>query len=132
MQRVLAGLMIPLVLLQAMHLGFNDLIRLDELVEHAQFHQQEYGDSFFVFLSKHYGELKAQHEADHQEELPDHEQLPFQIVAQNGPVIAVVDERFNPDMNLIEFLEGRVINTHYLPSVSDPFKQGVFQPPQKA
>ncbi len=62
-------------------------MQLDELIEHAQFHKQEYGDTFFVFPSKHYGELKAEHSKNHQEEQKDHEQLPFQC---HGHIITII------------------------------------------
>lgn len=132
MQRVLAGLMIPLVLLQAMHLSFRDLVQLDEFVQHAQFHQQQYGDSFLVFVSKHYGELKSEHEQNNQEERPDHEQLPFQISTIGGSAVAIAVTRSTMDFGYTEFSESNAINAHYLSSTSDSFDRGVFQPPQIA
>lgn len=67
-----------LILFQSSNIHFDDIAELDALIEHARFHSQEYGDNFLVFISKHYGELKAEHEKQHQEEKEDHEQLPFQ------------------------------------------------------
>ena len=57
-----------LILFQSFNIHLDDVIELDELIEHAQFHSAEYGDNFFVFISKHYGELKAEHNQQHQEE----------------------------------------------------------------
>lgn len=54
-----------------------DLAQLDDFLTHAQFHEQKYGDNFFVFISKHYGQLKKQHDLEHREEHKDHENLPF-------------------------------------------------------
>jgi len=45
-------------------------------MEHAHFHSENHGDNFIVFISKHYGELKEQHEQQHQEEKKEHEKLP--------------------------------------------------------
>jgi hypothetical protein len=115
-----------------MHLGFSDLVQIDELIEHASFHQQEYGDNFFVFLSKHYGELKAEHEKNHQEEVPDHEQLPFQYSAHTGVVMAVFDHVTGWDLTLTPNPPRTGINSIYLDTPSDPFSRGVFQPPQFA
>ncbi|NAS30224.1 hypothetical protein GTQ40_04520 [Flavobacteriaceae bacterium R38] len=67
-----------LILAQSFNISFNDIIQFDELIAHAQFHKEQYGDDFFVFLSKHYGKLKTEHSKKHQEEKEDHEQLPFQ------------------------------------------------------
>ena len=57
-----------LILLQGANVHFKDLVELGELMEHYQFHNEEYGDNFIVFFSKHYRELKASHSDKHQEE----------------------------------------------------------------
>ncbi|MCJ7465670.1 MAG: hypothetical protein MUO53_03140 [Maribacter sp.] len=67
-----------LLLIQSFNIHLGDILELDDLIEHAQFHAEAYGDNFFVFISKHYGELKAEHSQKHQEERKDHERLPFQ------------------------------------------------------
>ena len=41
-----------LVLIQSLNIGADNIMQLDELIEHAKFHKQEHGDGFFVFLSK--------------------------------------------------------------------------------
>lgn len=132
MQRLLATILMPLILFQGMHLGINDLVQIDELIEHARFHQEQYGDNFFVFLSKHYGELKAEHEKNHQEEVPEHEQLPFQYSTQTGMVLAVFDHTASWDITLSTQPSRSDINSIYRDSPSDPFSRGVFQPPQFA
>jgi len=78
MTRVVSIVLSILVLFQSFNIHLDDIVELDELIEHAKFHAEEYGDDFFVFISKHYGELKAEHNQQHQEEKEDHEQLPFQ------------------------------------------------------
>ena len=65
--------------MQSIGIHLSDLVQLDEFIEHAQFHSKEYGDNVFVFISKHYGELKAEHDAQHKEEQEEHQQL-FSIV----------------------------------------------------
>lgn len=64
-----------LILVQSFNIQLNDILKLNELIEHAQFHKSKYGDGIFTFFSKHYGELKENHNKNHQEE--DHKQLPF-------------------------------------------------------
>ncbi|MCK0192122.1 hypothetical protein [Arenibacter sp. F20364] len=66
-----------LLLFQSFNLDMVDLAQLDDFLTHAQFHKQKYGDNLFVFISKHYGELKTQHDLEHREEHQDHEELPF-------------------------------------------------------
>jgi len=65
------------LLVQSLHLGMADLAQLDGFFAHAQFHKQKYGDNLLVFISKHYGELKTEHDQEHKEEQQDHENLPF-------------------------------------------------------
>lgn len=64
------------LLFQGINFGLPDLLNAGELIEHARFHSQNHGDNFIVFISKHYGELKEQHEQQHQEEKKEHEKLP--------------------------------------------------------
>ena len=66
------------ILIQSLGISIADIAQIDEFIEHAQFHSEQHGDNVLVFISKHYGELKASHEKEHQEEKEDHEQLPFQ------------------------------------------------------
>ena len=66
---------------QGLFVGFLELERMDALVEHAKFHQEQYGDDMAVFFDKHYGDLKDEHFEEHQEERSDHEQLPYHIGA---------------------------------------------------
>ncbi|PKD16385.1 hypothetical protein APR41_08530 [Salegentibacter salinarum] len=66
-----------LFLFQGFTLSLRDLAQIGDLVEHVNFHASTYGDSFEIFLSKHYGELKEKHTRDNQEEKDEHEKLPF-------------------------------------------------------
>ncbi|MCA0131394.1 hypothetical protein [Winogradskyella alexanderae] len=118
-----------IILVQSAGIGVNDILQLDELIEHAQFHKQEYGDSFFVFLSKHYGEQKAEHSKNHQEEQKDHEQLPFQYQGHTLSVIALVNSE-NSHINTIEITDSTESNFHYVSSFSTLHKKGLLQPPK--
>lgn len=131
MSKLTAIFLSSLILIQSIHLGFDDILQLDELIEHAQFHKQEYGDNFFVFLSKHYGELKAEHSEKHQEEQKDHEQLPFQCQSHITLTAFVIhDSIFESDT--IESSEAPEANFHYQSSFSSLHKKGLLQPPKQA
>ena len=67
-----------LVFFQSVGVSIGDIFLLNELVEHAQYHSEEFGDDFFTFFEKHYGDLKAEHNKNHKEEKSQHEKLPFQ------------------------------------------------------
>lgn len=109
----------------------NDCIQLDEFIEHAQFHNQEYGDSFFVFVSKHYGELKSEHNKEHQEEKKDHEKLPFQH-HRHVSSIAVLSFGVPNIFDLIapDFPDCKSHNFFYQESSSSLYLEGLFQPPR--
>ncbi len=109
----------------------NDLIQLDEFIEHAQFHNENYGDNIFVFISKHYGELKAEHNKEHQEERTEHDQLPFQhnIYVSSADVLSLVTPH-KIDINTPRFLNFKLDNFFYQESSSSLYSEGLFQPPR--
>ena len=120
-----------LILFQSSHITFSDMEKLDELIEHSIFHSDEFGDSFFVFLSKHYGELKLDHNDDYQKGNENHENLPFQ---QHQCQTA---SAFNLVLNNIdlEFKNGFFTNydklTFYSQDLYSSFYiGGIFQPPK--
>ena len=124
-----------LIMLQSMGIGYNDLLQLDELIEHAAFHQQQYGDSFFTFLSKHYGDQKEAHHKDHQDEEDQHRELPFQH--QQCP--HQVNSVFLAALSFNKGLPSNRFDTHrsdrvffYSFADYDSYRQDVFQPPRPA
>lgn len=120
-----------LILGQSFNIHLDDIVEIDVLIEHAQFHAEEYGDNFFVFISKHYGELKSEHNQKHQEENEDHEQLPFQHQCQTALHSAFVLNQ-SPDYPLeIDLVVHLDSNYFYQASYHSLFQEGVFQPPQQ-
>lgn len=73
MGRLLSFTMSILILMQSANIGLDEFSKFDSLLEHAQFHKQQYGDSFFDFLAEHYGSKAHKHDHDGQ----SHENLPF-------------------------------------------------------
>lgn len=121
-----------LILLQSVNIHFKDLLELGQLIEHYQFHSEEYGDNFMVFVSKHYGELKASHSEKHQEEQKEHEKLPFQHQTQCAqPLVFVLgtDNFINSKSDIPIVSKG---NFHYNMSYSLVWGDGPFQPPKNA
>lgn len=121
-----------LILFQSFNIHINDLVELDELFEHAQFHAEEYGDNFLVFLSKHYGELKAEHNEKHQEEQKEHEELPFQHHCHSLSLSAFVINDLAPYTSHVEIASLDTGNFHYADSYSPLLGDGLFQPPRYA
>jgi hypothetical protein len=119
-----------LVLLQSFGLHYTDVVQLDEFIEHAKFHSEQYGDNVLVFISKHYGDLKADHEKQHQEEKEDHEQLPFQHQGHVSPVTAITLYNNTTELDILEFVEYNGANFFYQAPSSSLHAQGLFQPPK--
>lgn len=120
-----------LILIQSFNIHFKDIVELDELIEHARFHAEEHGDNFLVFLSKHYGELKAEHSQKHQEEKEEHEQLPFQHQGQTALLSAFVLSQ-TPDYPLeVDVLINEGSNYFYQASYPSLAQEGLFQPPRQ-
>lgn len=121
-----------LILVQSFNIHFNDILELDELIEHAQFHADEHGDNFLVFISKHYGELKAEHSKNHQEEQEEHDQLPFQHQGQTASLYAFVLNQAPENTFEIALSLERNTNFFYQASYHSLDQEGLFQPPRQA
>ena len=118
------------ILIQSFGIGINNIAQIDEFIEHAQFHSTQYGDNVFIFISKHYGELKAVHNRDHQEEKEDHEQLPFQHQKHITSIIAFVLNSKNVELKILEFTELKKHSFYYQASISSLHLDGLLQPPR--
>lgn len=116
--------------MQSFGIHYNDVVQLDELIEHAQFHNEAYGDNLFVFISKHYGELKSEHEKNHQEEKGEHEKLPFSHLCHIGSVSVFFLDTCSIEIEALEISEFRTSNFYYQPCTSSLHTNGILQPPR--
>ena len=64
------------ILAQSFNLHSGDMLKLGALLAHLEFHQEEYGDDLFTFISKHYGDKKSSHDKEPKDN-EDHQRLPF-------------------------------------------------------
>ncbi|MEZ4874162.1 MAG: hypothetical protein R2793_01580 [Flavobacteriaceae bacterium] len=122
-----------LLLLQSTSIGVGDLLKLNYLIEHAQYHSEQYGDSLFVFLSKHYGELKKDHLEYPHEGQGEHEKLPFNHHSCHhfSPVFVLLPLDGFEGKNT-EFAARTEAYFFYKEPYSSPYKSGIFQPPKHA
>ena len=129
MQKVFAITFSLLVLFQSANISSDDVSKISTLFEHAQYHQETYGDSFFEFLAEHYGEAIDIHENDHEE----HDDLPFKHHHQTcaHSTIAFTFETLEFNFNYQSFVE-IPLNFFYKESISSFEKLSVFQPPKHA
>lgn len=134
MKKVIAIFIAILFLLQSSQICFEDFQRIDALVQDAQLHQTKYGDDFFTFLSKHYGELKESHKEQHQQEEQEHGHkhppLSGDCHTQVQPV--VVWQVQIPFLEVIYHQIEVTQNFHYLDLHSTFEKPSFFQPPRFA
>lgn len=132
MAKMFSIVMSGLILIQALDFTVDDIVQLDELLEHAEYHAEKYGDNLLVFISKHYGELKEQHNKEHQEEKKDHEKLPFQNHSCCTSIMAVFWQAPIPKMEPFQVPENRTAKFFYRSPSSTLHVNGPFQPPRAA
>lgn len=119
-----------LILMQSFNINLEDISKFNALLEHAQYHKEVYGDTFFEFLSEHYGNDMVSHKDKHSE----HEDLPFK---DHHHILCHVSSSFilTPQItytiNHQEPTEKPVLFL-YKESFSSFEKPSVFQPPKLA
>lgn len=117
-----------LILVQSFNINIEDLSKFSALLEHASYHQEMYGDSFFEFLSEHYGEQMASHENKHEE----HEDLPFKdkhhIFTHINTVFTL--STITTYSFLIKSFAEAPLNFFYKEGFSSFEKPSIFQPPR--
>ena len=118
------------ILFQSIGITMNDLVQIDDFIEHAQFHNKEYGDNLLAFISKHYGELKASHQKHHQEEKEEHQKLPFQSCSHviSTSVLDLITN--DTELKSLDFYDVKKHHFFYKSSSSSPHLQGLLQPPR--
>lgn len=130
--KLLAFILTLVIFSQSLMIHVSDILAMEELVEHYQFHQEEYGDDFFNFLSKHYGNDKKSHSDSHQDEKKEHENLPFQHA--NHQVVNTVFFHEVMTMSITPIIipesDKKVVKNESLKNKL--LISGVFQPPKHA
>ena len=131
MSKLVTSIVSVMLLIQSFNISFGDFLHLEDLVKHYEYHQETFGDDVFSFLNKHYGELKTQHNLEHQEEREDHEKLPFEH--HNSCVHTVV--AYLTDMDLLAEPKSvpsdqMTSNFVYRDFYSFSLKNSIFQPPK--
>lgn len=132
MSKLIAIALSSIILIQSLNFGVDDIAQLDDLIEHAQFHKKEHGDNFLVFLSKHYGELKAEHDKEHHEEKEEHEKLPFQCQGHASIIIASLPQNSGTNFNEFEILNSLESSFYYLNLYASLHETELLQPPKHA
>ncbi len=124
-------LLASFVLAQSFNLHSEDLLKLGTLVSHIEFHQDEYGDDLFTFISKHYGDKRSSHDQE-PKDFEDHRRLPFNHnrCLDSGQIFVLNID--NPSFQLLG--DDLIQTSHFYYQNSYTFleKPDVFQPPKTA
>ncbi|MEE9348852.1 MAG: hypothetical protein V3U80_02265 [Flavobacteriaceae bacterium] len=116
---------------QSANIHFGDVLQLREFIEHANLHQEKYGDSFLTFVSKHYGDLKESHKEQHQEEEKNHKHAPIHHdCASQSIQIDVLLDFYTITFKTNPFIDSKKTNFYYQDEFSTFEKQKIFQPPR--
>lgn len=118
------------LLMQGFNPGLKDLVRMGDMLEHLEYHSQNYGDGFTEFFSKHYGAAKDEHHENNKEEQHDHDNLPFN--QQNSAQTALLF--FIPQIKIPLLkspqIQKQSLNFIYKESRSNFRNHEIFQPPR--
>lgn len=119
-----------LILFQSFNINIEDFSKLNALWEHASYHQQVYGENFFVFLSEHYGEKMTSHQDDHK----DHKNLPFKDSNHMHSHVNMAFVLFEPVVFSVNSQPStaKSLDFFYKKPFSSFKISAVFQPPQIA
>ena len=118
-----------LLLLQTVNFGAAEVLRLGALVEHAQLHSVEFGDSFLDFLQKHYGSSKADHLTTHD----GHEKLPFNHDPRTKTTLSFFIFQARQVLDLSQpTQQPRSAEFIYTETYSSMVEQEIYQPPKMA
>ena len=127
MKKLFSVLLSLFVLLQSFGVHATDLLSIGAVIEHAQFHEAEFGDDLFTFYQKHFGTSSEEH-VDHQhqdkhEKLPQHDNLCSTVahVFIVNPTNTITVEASN--------LNELSLNFFYLEGNSYTLAYDFFQPP---
>ncbi len=131
--KITAFILSSLILLQSVVFSSTAVVEVVSFVEHYQYHKQSDADSFFEFVSLHYGDLKSQHQKSHPEEHQEHQQLPLHNLNSGSVLLLAVTFNSSYD-NVIEFtcIDRYVNNFRYTHGSSSFNPLDLLQPPRIA
>lgn len=125
-------LMSVFILTQSINIHMSDIIGLNSLLKHFEFHEATYGDDLISFISKHYGNNFQKHDGESGDD-HDHHKLPFNH-HRNAADIGYIYVAFNDHSFVMQSnspdLESR--NFYYYNFYSYLENTDIFQPPRNA
>lgn len=128
MYKWFAILLAGVITFQSLRISPGDVFNMGELMEHARYHKELYGDTLLTFISKHYGFVQGA-AMDHSDE-EHHKSLPFQHTSSPsfGPMTIVYPTEFH--LSLPE-VTTPAKDTFYNTFYTTLFVNKTFQPPKR-
>jgi len=119
------------ILVQSFNFHIGDVLKLNELIEHAEFHKNKYGDGFLVFISKHYGDLEQSHKKQHEEEKKNNSHTPINHDSGSQVQVSFLLSKNSFTIEIPQLIE-KITKFYYQDKFSTFEKQKIFQPPKFA
>src|SRR5690554_3799236 len=121
-----------LLFFQSVGIGMADVFMLNDLVEHAKFHSETYGDNFLTFTEKHNGSLKAEQQQNKHEEIHDDDKLTLQHNNCNQLITEIVLMDYEFPLKKSEISYPQEHHFYYQDFYSFLNRSNIFQPPKTA
>ena len=129
LMRLLAFTYSLLILVQSFNVNMGGITQLNAFIEHAQYHNEMYGDSLLDFIVDHYGASSLEHSQEHE----GHDNLPFKdakhLMASTHMSFLPTDIQFHLQPQLAN---QSTQNFFYKEPVTTFLQTVIFQPPKKA
>jgi len=119
------------ILLQSITFSTSAIVEIANFVEHYNLHKQTQHDSFVEFISKHYGDMKNQHNKDQSSKHHNHQRLPFNNSNATHLFVGVIDINFDYELVVDRSLD-YLTNFRYTDGVSTYNPLDLIQPPRIA
>lgn len=123
MSKIAAILYSSLILIQSFNIGFEDVSKFKVLLEHAEYHQENYDHSFFEFLTEHYGNPKIAYGNSHEE----HDDLPFKTSVHTNASFTFNTLTFDIELQTFTEFPFNFLYKEFFSSFERP---SIFQPPK--
>lgn len=113
-----------------MNITLADVLKIDDLIEHARFHSEELGDDWYAFFQLHMGSDKEEHL--HHEHQDQHENLPFHdYVTSTVLPVVILQEKQDILVKNVQ-LKKEKAESIYVEHYSFLANSDIFQPPKQA
>ena len=130
MKAIVSIMLSALVLLQGLNVQMKDVLEVDALFRHLEYHLSSEGDDFYSFLEKHYGSQKFDHEHKGQSDDQNHEKLPFKDKAHQNSNNVVMVLTSNTSRDLVASTISSRSNFYHEDNYSYLQQKDFFQPPR--